>query len=127
QRGLARDVTTRVHGEGAIAAAEEVTALLFGGSEPSSLSVAGVEALRGEIPFYSAASLGDPQAVIDAVTGDADALFKSKGDAKRMVQQGGVYLNGLRVDAATKTVTPLHGRYVLVRKGAKNYALVGKS
>jgi hypothetical protein len=42
-----------------------------------------------------------------------------------MVQQGGVYLNGLRVDSALSEVTPLHGKYVLVRKGAKTYALVG--
>jgi tyrosyl-tRNA synthetase len=126
QRALARDVTARVHGDGAVAAAEEVSGLLFGGADPSSLSTAAVEALRGEIPFYFAANLGDPQSVIDAVTGDADALFKSKGDAKRMVQQGGVYLNGQRVETGLASVTPLHGRYVLVRKGAKNYALVGK-
>jgi tyrosyl-tRNA synthetase len=126
QRALARDVTARVHGEEAVAAAEEVSGLLFGGADPSSLSRTAVDALREEIPFHSAASLGDPQAVIDAVTNDKDGLFKSKGDAKRMVQQGGVYLNGLRVDAEMKTVMPLHGRYVLVRKGAKSYALVGK-
>ncbi len=126
QRALARDVTARVHGEAAVAAAEEVSGLLFGGADPSSLSSTAVDALRGEIPFHSATSLGDPQAVIDAVTNDRDGLFKSKGDAKRMVQQGGVYLNGLRVDAAMTMVTPLHGQYVLVRKGAKSYALVGK-
>ena len=120
-------MTARVHGEEAVTAAEEVSGLLFGGADPASLSRAAVDALRGEIPFHSATSLGDPQAVIDAVTGDKDGLFKSKGDAKRMVQQGGVYLNGIRVDAEMTTVTPLHGRYVLVRKGAKSYALVGKS
>lgn len=126
QRALARDVTARVHGADAVAAAEEVSGLLFGGADPSSLSRTAVDALRDEIPFHLATSLGDPQAVIDAVTSDKDGLFKSRGDAKRMVQQGGVYLNGLRVDAEMKTVTPLHGRYVLVRKGAKSYALVGK-
>jgi tyrosyl-tRNA synthetase len=126
-RALAREVTARVHGEAAVAAAEEVSGLLFGGADPSSLSAAAVESLRGEIPFYSAANIGDPQSVIDAVTGDKNGLFKSKGDAKRMVQQGGLYLNGQRVDANMASVAPLHGRYVLVRKGAKNYALVGKS
>jgi tyrosyl-tRNA synthetase len=127
QRALARDVTARVHGEGAVAAAEEVSGLLFGGADPSSLSSTAVDALREEIPYHAATNLDDPQAVIDAVTSEKDGLFKSKGDAKRMVQQGGVYLNGLRVDAEMKTVTPLHGRYVLVRKGAKTYAIVGKS
>lgn len=126
QRALARDVTARVHGEAAVAAAEEVSGLLFGGADPSALSLAAVEALREEIPFHVATTLTDPQAVIDAVTSETDGLFKSKGDAKRMVQQGGVYLNGRRVDGDMTSVAPLHGRYVLVRKGARNYALVGK-
>ena len=44
-----------------------------------------------------------------------------------MVKKGGVYLNGPRVDADLRSVTPLHGKYVLVRKGAKTYALVEKA
>ncbi|HEY6219199.1 MAG TPA: tyrosine--tRNA ligase, partial [Gemmatimonadaceae bacterium] len=127
QRALAREVTTRVHGSSAVTAAEEVSGLLFGGADPSTLSVAAVSALRDEIPFYTATSLTDPQALLDAATGDSAALFKSKGDAKRMVQQGGVYLNGIRVDDSVKTVRPLHGKYVLLRKGAKNYALIGSA
>jgi tyrosyl-tRNA synthetase len=126
QRALARDVTARVHGEEAIRAAEEVSGLLFGGLDPASLSASALEALREEIPYFTSSSLTDPQAIVDAVTGD-NGLFKSRGDAKRMVQQGGVYLNGQRVDAELKSVSPLHGRYVLVRKGAKTYALVGKA
>ena len=126
QRALARDVTARVHGEEAIRAAEEVSGLLFGGLDPASLSASALEALREEIPYFASSSLTDPQAIVDAVTGD-NGLFKSRGDAKRMVQQGGVYLNGQRVDAELKSVSPLHGKYVLVRKGAKTYALVGKA
>jgi tyrosyl-tRNA synthetase len=126
QRALARDVTARVHGEEAVKAAEEVSALLFGGLNPASLSMTALEALREEIPYFTSASLTDPQAIIDAVTGD-DGLFKSRGDAKRMVQQGGVYLNGQRVEGEAKSVAPLHRTYVLVRKGAKSYALVGLS
>lgn len=123
QRALARDVTARVHGAEAVRAAEEVSALLFGGLDPASLSISALEALREEIPSFKSASLTDPQAIIDAVTGET-GLFKSRGDAKRMVQQGGVYLNGQRVAAELTSVTPLHGKYVLVRKGAKTYALV---
>lgn len=126
QRALARDVTARVHGAEAIRAAEEVSGLLFGGLDPASLSMSALEALREEIPFFIAGSLTQPQAVIDAVTGER-GLFKSRGDAKRMVQQGGAYLNGQRVDSELMEVAPLHGRYVLVRKGAKTYALVGSA
>jgi tyrosyl-tRNA synthetase len=126
QRALGRDVAARVHGAEAVRAAEEVSGLLFGGLDPASLSISALEALREEIPSFKSASLTDPQAIIDAVTGD-HGLFKSRGDAKRMVQQGGVYLNGQRVEAERKSVAPLHGKYVLVRKGAKNYALVEKA
>ena len=126
QRALARDVTARVHGDEAIRAAEEVSGLLFGGADPASLSGSALEALREEIPYFSAASLDEPQSIIDAVTAEA-GLFKSRGDAKRMVQQGGVYLNGQRVEGEAKAVAPLHGKYVLVRKGAKSYALVGRA
>jgi tyrosyl-tRNA synthetase len=125
QRALASDVTARVHGPQALAAAEEVSSLLFAGTDPSRLSAAALVALREEIPYHRATSLTDPQAIVDAVTGDGGKIFKSKGDAKRMIQQGGVYLNGARVDSELKAVTPLHGRYVLLRKGAKNYALIG--
>jgi tyrosyl-tRNA synthetase len=126
QRALARDVTQRLHGDGSVRAAEEVSGLLFGGLDPASLSKEAVEALREEIPSFKAVSLTEPQAVIDGVTNE-NGIFKSRGDAKRMVQQGGVYLNGQRVDGELKTLTPLHGKYVLLRKGAKNYALVEKA
>ncbi|MEO5568292.1 MAG: tyrosine--tRNA ligase [Gemmatimonadaceae bacterium] len=125
QRALARDVTARVHGADAVKAAEEVSGLLFGGGDPAALSASAVEALREEIPFFTSANLTDPQAVIDAVTSETGGLFKSRGDAKRMIQQGGVYLNGARAEAELSSVTPLHGKYVLVRKGGKTYALVG--
>ncbi|HET9425715.1 MAG TPA: tyrosine--tRNA ligase [Gemmatimonadaceae bacterium] len=124
QRALARDVTQRVHGTEAVRAAEEVSGLLFGGGDAASLSKSAVEALREEIPFFTASSLTEPQMVIDAVTSET-GLFKSRGDAKRMIQQGGVYLNGARAGADLTSVTPLHGKYVLVRKGGKSYALVG--
>jgi tyrosyl-tRNA synthetase len=126
QRTLARDVTQRVHGDASVRAAEEVSGLLFGGLDPSALSKEALEALREEIPSFTATTLTEPQSVIDGVTSES-GVFKSRGDAKRMVQQGGVYLNGQRVDGELKSVTPLHGKYVLVRKGAKNYALVEKA
>jgi tyrosyl-tRNA synthetase len=55
------------------------------------------------------------------------ALFKSKGEARRMVQQGGLYLNGERFPAERQLVDDaqlLQGRYLLVRKGARTYALL---
>jgi tyrosyl-tRNA synthetase len=55
------------------------------------------------------------------------AIFSSKGEARKMVQQGGVSLNRTKVtDVATKVEAGLllHDKYILVQKGKKNYYLV---
>jgi len=132
QYTLAREVTGRVHGEGSLAAAEEVSRLLFGGGDPKALSTAALEALRQEIPHFtlSKAPPVEEQDVIDAVSSGPEALFKSKGDARRMIQQGGVYINGRRLSSQLGTLPAddlLGGKYVLVRKGARSYGLVQAS
>ena len=65
--------------------------------------------------------------VLDVVCTGPDALFKSKGDMRRMLQQGGVYLNGRRLGPEREPIAAselLGGEYLLIRKGAKTYALV---
>ena len=138
QHALARDVTTRVHGPEAAQIAAEVSALLFGGADPASLSGAALEALGAEVPFAEVpASLA---AGTNGTTGDgassrvdvlellvAAKLVTSKGAGRRVLEQGGVYVNGRRITAAERQLGPeqfLHGRHVLLRKGAREYALV---
>ena len=65
--------------------------------------------------------------MIEALTIAPTALFKSKGEARRMIQQGGLYLNGARMGVERQPISDaqlLHGRYLLARKGARNYALL---
>jgi tyrosyl-tRNA synthetase len=129
QHALAADVTTRVHGERAAATAREVSDLLFGGGEARALSRDAVAALALEIPVLTVAftdqlTTGD---VLDALCVGPDAVFKSKGDMRRMVQQGGVYMNGRRLGPEREPIgfgELLGGEYLLIRKGAKTYALV---
>ena len=133
QRTLARDVTRRVHGEEALGAAEEVSGLLFGKGDPTKLSRQALELLEREIPTFDLDVRGaavDTQDVLNAVTSENGGLFKSRGEARRALEQGGVYLNGERLGADRAPVAPeqwLHGRYLLVRRGARNYALVRAS
>jgi tyrosyl-tRNA synthetase len=132
QRALAREVTRLVHDVAPLAAAEEVSDLLFGGADPKSLSLDALLALKLEIPVFSIEP--DPERtdittydVLEAACVGTAALFKSKGEARRMVQQGGVYLNGQRMEVERRPLTPddlLGGRYVLIRKGARSYGLV---
>ena len=128
QRALARDVTDRVHGGDATRAAEEVSQLLFARGDPRSLSKSAVNLLAKEIPTvrWAVAQPRDTVTLLDALSAGPDALFKSKGEAKRAVEQGGLYLNGERVSTERVAISRedlLHG-YLLVRKGAKSYCLV---
>jgi tyrosyl-tRNA synthetase len=118
---LARDVTARVHGEEAARVAEEVSKVLFGKADPTTLSEPILKALSQEVPFAEA---GETPTLFDALA--MLKLAASKGAARRLVEQGGVYINGQRASADTNlTATkPLAGKYYLLRKGARDYALL---
>src|SRR5215216_158832 len=129
QQALAREVTLLVHGDRAFAAAQEVSGLLFGGGDPKSLSREALLALQLEIPVFTVEPKDDLTTydVLEAVCVGLNALFSSKGDMRRMLQQGGVYLNGRRLGPEREPLKPdklLDGEFVLIRKGARNYALV---
>jgi tyrosyl-tRNA synthetase len=121
QQALARDVTTRVHGEEAGRVAEEVSLVLFGKADPTSLTEPVLRALSEEVPFAEAR---ETPALLDALV--ALKLAASKSAARRLVEQGGVYLNGQRASADTDlgSAKPLKGGYHLLRKGARDYGLI---
>ena len=67
------------------------------------------------------------QDILEATLVGTEALFASKGDMRRMLQQGGVYLNGRRLSPEREPVSKdqlLGGEFLLVRKGSKSYGLV---
>jgi tyrosyl-tRNA synthetase len=126
QQALARDVTTRVHGEKAARAAADVSALLFGGGDAAALSGDALEALRDEVPFVELSAL--PAEGMDATELFVAALLApSKGAAKRLLEQGGLSVNGVKLSAEQRIVRSemtLAGGHLLLRKGARDYALV---
>ncbi|HEU5183250.1 MAG TPA: tyrosine--tRNA ligase [Gemmatimonadaceae bacterium] len=125
QQALARDVTARVHGDEAAKVAEEVSGLLFGKGDPKALSRKALEALSAEIPFVRISADGERMDVLDLFANAK--LVASKGAARRLLEQGGLYVNGDRLSASDKTVGSdrlLNGRHLLLRKGAREYALV---
>jgi tyrosyl-tRNA synthetase len=129
QRMLAGEVTRTVHGEAALAAAEEVSGLLFGGADPTTLSRQALVALQLEIPVFTLEPKDEltTHDVLEAACIGPDALFKSKGDMRRMLQQGGVYLNGRRLGPEREALSSndlLGGEFLLLRKGARSYALI---
>jgi len=125
QRELARELTTWIHGEREVARVEEASRVMFGGSldgvREDTLALLAevvpvVEIRRGEL----AAGIG----IVDLLS---RTVAESKSAARRLVQQGGAYVNNVRVsdlehtvstdDLATKTM-------LVVRGGRKDYRLV---
>jgi tyrosyl-tRNA synthetase len=127
QKALAEEVTRRVHGEAGLAGALKATEALFGGSLEG-LSAAEIADIFSEVPSSTVSrdALGGDAGGIVALLAET-TLATSKGDARRSVQGGGVYLNGIRVDDVDAHVTPqdaVEGRFVVLRKGKKRYHLV---
>jgi tyrosyl-tRNA synthetase len=121
QQALAREVTGRVHGDEAARVAEEVSGVLFGKADPATLSEPVLRALSEEVPFAESREL---PGLLDAMV--TLKLAASKSAAKRLVEQGGVYLNGQRASTDTNlaATAPLAGTYHLLRKGAREYGLI---
>lgn len=125
-RALAREVTTLVHGADALAGALKASEILFGGSLDG-VTEAIFNDVVGEVPtkVLERAKLDGAGAPIADLVVHA-GLEPSKGAARKSLEAGGVYLNNVRVDLA-RTVTAadlLFGKYLLLRKGKKSYAVL---
>jgi tyrosyl-tRNA synthetase len=127
QRALAEDVTRRLHGESGLVSAERATKALFSG-EIAGLAVDEIADVFSDIPSsqVDAPDLeGEGVSLADLLV--SCDLASSKGDARRSIEGGGVYVNSERVGDTAASVTSaqaIEGRFVLLRKGKKNYHLV---
>ena len=124
---LAYDVTSRVHGEDAAKVARDVSRQLFDKkADPRSLGPAALQVLRDEIPFRSLSAAREAGVnVLDMLV--ETGLVKSKGDARRQLQQGAVTINGRRLGAEEQTIgaaDAIAGTFYLIRKGSRDIALV---
>ena len=126
QRRLAREATALVHGPAQAAAAEEASAILFG-APVADASIEALDAVAREVPVLDATA-DDLAAGLDLVDllARPGSLAASKGEARRAVDQGGVYVNGARADGnrQVNAEDTLHGRYVVLRRGKKSVALL---
>lgn len=127
QRKLAREMTERMHGPTALARAEQATQALFGG-DISGLSGDDIADIFAEVPSNNMAKTsleGAGMAVVDLLT--ESGFCKSKGEARRSIAEGGISINNQRVSDASASVTTgdlLDGRFLVLRRGKKNYHLV---
>ncbi len=125
QRVLAEELTRAVHGEAGLESARKASAVLFGGSLEG-LTAADLEGIAADVPsaeLPASAVVGQP--VIDVAV--AAGFLKSKGEARRLVQGGGLSLNNVKVTdpaAIVAAEAPVEGKVLLLRQGKKNYFLL---
>jgi tyrosyl-tRNA synthetase len=133
QKALAREVTERVHGATALAAAEQVSTFLFGGLEPRDLSPEAFGLLRAEAPFTEVrradvAAEGDGTKLDVLKLLIASGLAASNGAAKRLLEQGGVAVNKRKIGATDRMLDPadvlLTDGYVVVGKGKRELGVL---
>jgi tyrosyl-tRNA synthetase len=127
QRELARHVTALVHGETELEKALRASEVLFG-KEISGLGVQEILDIFADVPSTELEKSkldGDGFTVTDALM--VSGLAPSKGEAKRLVQGGGVAVNNRRVSDPRQPISGsdlIDGQVLLLRKGAKNYHLI---
>ncbi len=120
QRALAGDVTTLVHGERATEQAIAASAALFGKGEFSGLDLQTLDGITAEL---NKAEVSVGSSIADALV-DA-GLEKGKSAARRAIASGGVYVNNEKVadeDAVFTAEQVLAGKWIMIRRGKKNWA-----
>ena len=124
QKRLAEELTRLIHGESGLKSAVQATEIFFG-AEIESLTDAELGQIFSDVPSSEqpASILADGFGLIDAVA----TTGKSKGDARRSIKQGSIYVNNRRVDDLEYKLTQkdLASESVIVlRSGKRNYSLL---
>jgi tyrosyl-tRNA synthetase len=131
QKALAKDVTTRVHSAEECQKAIDASEILFGKGSTETLKSLSEEdflMIFDGVPQcgVSAAELEKGAQVIDLVV-EKSKLFPSKGEARRMITQGGLSVNKLKIDDPAHVIDSrmlLNGKYLLFQKGKKSYFII---
>ncbi len=128
QKKLAEEVTKLVHGQAALDAALATTQQLYSTTQQpiDTLTAEALEALEGIVKVTI--TKADYAIPIDVVSFVAQhGIFESKGDAKKMIQNGGLAINRKKVTTATNNINMeqlLHHKYLLIQKGKKQHYLI---
>jgi len=124
---LAKAVTDLVHGSGPTAEAVRASEILFGGGLEG-ISQATFNEIVGEVPtkeIKKAKLDGAGSPLVELLV--HSALSPSKGQARKDIEGGGVYVNNVRESKSNRTISTndlLFGRHLLLRKGKRNYVVV---
>ena len=128
QKVLAREVTLMCHGQEALDKAVEASQMLFGGNSEAlkRLNERTFLAVFADVPSFEIHKEDLPCNIMDFLAVKT-AIMPSKGEARKMVQGGGISLNKDKVTGIERDVTAddiVNGHYILAQKGKKNYFIV---
>ncbi len=131
QKALARDITIRTHSESDYETAVKTSDFLFGNGSLEFLDglshTAVLDVFDGVPQFHvPRGSLNTGVPVLDLLSVDS-TVFPSKGEARKMIQGGGVSINKRKVNDATQVFRGddlVNNRYLIVQRGKKNYFLL---
>ena len=124
QKKLAWEMTVRVHGADVAARVKEASGILFGETDLRAASAETFETLSAEIPFVNIES-PLPMPLVDALVTSGGC--SSKGEARRKIAEGGIYVNGERERDDKREIASadlLSGGYVQLRVGKKDFRLI---
>lgn len=122
QKALAEEMTRFVHGEELLEQAKRITAALFSG-DIRSLTAEEIEEGFKEMPTYTAAA--ESKNIVEWLVDLG--IEPSKRQAREDITKGAISINGERVSELEVEITADHaigGRFIIIRKGKKNYSLV---
>ena len=122
QRRLAQEMTDLVHGAEATKTVELAAQALFGKAELSELDEKTLVGALSETTVADVAA-GEPRTIVDLLV--ASGLADSKGAARRTIKEGGAYVNNERIESAEWEPSAddlLHGSWLVLRRGKKNFA-----
>jgi len=124
-RELAREMTAMIHGQVMAKSVEEAAKALFGQAEIGDLDLKTLDSAFSQLP-KTTIKKGDPYPTwVDLLA--ATGVVESKSAARRIVKEGGGYLNNKKVESEDFTPSKadlLHGKYLLLRKGKRDLAAV---
>ncbi|MDN8604403.1 tyrosine--tRNA ligase [Corynebacterium ureicelerivorans] len=122
QRRLAQEMTDLVHGVEAREAVELASQALFGRADLADLDEATLSASLSETDVFEFAS-AEETTIVDLLVGAG--LADSKGAARRSIKEGGAYVNNVRIEDEAWSPAEsdyLHGAWLVLRRGKKNFA-----
>lgn len=130
QKALAKDLTIRIHSEADFNAAIEASEILFGKGTTETLKNLTEDVLLsvfdGVPQSEIAVDLIDNGISLIDLVAELTTIFTSKGEARRMLKDGGIQLNKEKMseDILVNRSHLLNGKYILIQKGKKNYYLL---